>query len=136
MVDDLLKAANAARSNAHAPYSHFSVGAAIRTKSGNIYAGTNFENASFPHGWCAETSAIAVMVSAEPPGSGRLIAEVCVVADKIKGRITTPCGGCRQRLAEFGDADTVVHAVAPDGDRQTYRLADLLPAAFKMDGDE
>lgn len=133
MDEELLAAASAARAAAHAPYSRYAVGAAFRTEAGAIYAGCNVENASFPEGWCAETSAIAHMVAAARPGPGRRIATVCVVADRIDGRLVTPCGGCRQRLAEFGGPATIVHAAAPDGDTATYRLGDLLPAAFALD---
>ena len=133
MDTELLKAAEAVRGNAHAPYSKYPVGAALRTDDGTIYAGCNVENASFPAGWCAETSAIAAMIAGSPAGGGRKIAAVCVVADKIDGRIVTPCGGCRQQLAEFGSFQTIIHAVALDGDRQTFRLGELLPAAFELD---
>ena len=75
------------------------------------------------------------MVAAAPPGPSRRIAEICVVADRIDGRLVTPCGGCRQRLAEFGSAETLVHASDPDGNGKTYRLADLLPAAFALDSE-
>ncbi len=133
MDSELLNAAEAVRDYAHAPYSSHPVGAALRTRDGTIHAGANVENASFPEGWCAETSAIAAMVAASPAGDGRTIAAVCVIADKIDGRIVTPCGGCRQRLAEFGGPDIVIHACAPDGDHQTFRLGELLPAAFELD---
>ena len=133
MDSDLQKAAGAARKHAHAPYSAYPVGAALRTRDGAVYAGCNVENASFPEGWCAETSAIAAMVASGQVGDGRRIATVCVIADKIDGRIVTPCGGCRQRLAEFGEPGTIVFAVAPDGDSRTFRLDELLPAAFEMD---
>jgi cytidine deaminase len=133
MDDELFEAARAARERAHAPYSEYPVGAAIRTESGAVHAGCNVENASFPEGWCAETSAIAAMIGASSTGSGRRIAAVCVVAEPIEGRLTTPCGGCRQRLAEFGGADTAVHVADPDGNSRTFRLGDLLPAAFALE---
>lgn len=132
MDNDLLDAAAGARERAHAPYSRYAVGAAVRTPSGSIHAGCNVENAAYPEGWCAETSALAAMVTNTSESVPRIV-EVCVIADKIEGRIVTPCGGCRQRLAEFGGPDTVVHAVAPDGDSVTYLLKDLLPAAFAME---
>jgi len=132
MKKDLIAAATGARERAYAPYSRYAVGAAVRTPSGSIHAGCNVENAAYPEGWCAETSALAAMVSAAADGERRIV-EVCVIADKIEGRIVTPCGGCRQRLAEFGGPDTVVHAISPDGDGVTYLLKDLLPAAFAME---
>jgi cytidine deaminase len=126
MSADLFEAALAAMRRAHAPYSHFPVGAAIRTDSGAVFAGCNIENASFPEGWCAETSAIAHMVVA---GGGR-IAEVAVVAEKMP-RIT-PCGGCRQRLKEFGSAETRVHLCDATGIVETVTLGDLLPKSFAL----
>ncbi len=133
MRQDLFDAARSVRERAHAPYSRYFVGAVLVTEAGSLHAGCNVENGAFPEGWCAETSAIAHMVAAAPPGPGRRIAEICVVADRIDGRLVTPCGGCRQRIAEFGSAETLVHASDPDGNGKTYRLADLLPAAFALD---
>ena len=129
-LDDLLAAAIAVRARAYAPYSNFAVGAAIRTPSGAVHAGCNVENASYPEGCCAETSAIAVMVAA----GERAIAEVVVCA--ISDAPITPCGGCRQRLAEFGRADTVVRAAGPQGERARWTLGELLPAAFALKNDE
>ena len=122
----LFEAARSAMARAHAPYSGFPVGAAILTGAGNIYSGCNVENASFPEGWCAETSAIAAMVVAGETA----IAEVAVVAAKMP-RIT-PCGGCRQRLREFGSAGTRVHLCDAEGVVETVRLGDLLPRAFDL----
>jgi len=133
MRQDLFEAARSVRERAHAPYSRYFVGAVVVTEAGSLHAGCNVENGAFPEGWCAETSAIAHMVAAAPPGPERRIAEICVVADRIEGRLVTPCGGCRQRIAEFGSPETLVHASDPDGNGKTYRLADLLPAAFALD---
>ena len=133
MDGTLFDQARAVREHAHAPYSRFHVGAAIRTATGAVHIGANVENASYPEGWCAETSAIAAMIAAGPAGDGRRIAEVTVVADRIDGRLTTPCGGCRQRLAEFSTADTPVNVVDPSGNGRTYRMDELLPAAFAME---
>lgn len=133
MRQDLFDAARSVRERAHAPYSRYCVGAVLVTEAGTLHAGANVENGAFPEGWCAETSAIAHMIGAAPPGPGRRIAEICVVADRIEGRLVTPCGGCRQRLAEFGGANTLVYASDPEGNSKTYRLADLLPAAFALD---
>ena len=82
------------------------------------------ENVSYPEGWCAETSAIAHMVM---DGGGE-IAEIAVSAPKMDS--ITPCGGCRQRIAEFGTPDTLVHLCDKDGVVESIRLADLLPKAF------
>lgn len=130
----LFEAAQTVREKAHAPYSRFHVGAALRTEAGTVHSGCNVENASFPEGWCSETSAIASMIAASDSAPGRRIEAICVVADAIDGRPTTPCGGCRQRLAEFGRPDTLVHVFDPSGNGRTFRLAELLPAAFALDG--
>src|SRR4029077_8090735 len=98
MDAELMQAARAVRDRAHAPYSDFAVGAAVRNAAGATFAGVNVENASFPEGCCAETAAIAAMVAGPPAGPARQIAAIAVVADRIGGRLTTPCGGCRQRI--------------------------------------
>jgi cytidine deaminase len=121
---ELFAAAKAAQAKAYAPYSKFRVGAALRTPEGAIYSGSNVENASYPEGWCAETSAIAAMAAA----GGRRIAEICVVGDGEA--LCTPCGGCRQRIREFADDTTIVHVAGPEGIRATFRLASLLPESF------
>jgi cytidine deaminase len=126
MDAELFAAARAAMARAHAPYSSFPVGAAIRTESGKVFAGCNVENASFPEGWCAETSALAQMVVA----GERRVAEVAVVAEKMP-RIT-PCGGCRQRLREFGTAATRIHLCDDSGIVETVTLGELLPKAFEL----
>jgi len=124
---DLFDAAVKAMDNAHAPYSGFPVGAALRTSNGTIHAGGNVENAAYPEGWCAETTAIAHMVAA----GERTIVEVAVVAQKM-ARIT-PCGGCRQRLKEFGSPETRIHLCDETGVVETVTLGDLLPMAFDME---
>jgi cytidine deaminase len=124
---ELFAAASAAMRQAYAPYSSFPVGVAILSESGKMFSGANMENASFPEGWCAETSAIAHMVMA----GERRIAEVAVVAERMA--LITPCGGCRQRLKEFGTAETLVHLCDATGVVQTVTLGDLLPKAFGLD---
>lgn len=120
----LKDAAAAVRENAYAPYSQFKVGAAIRGMSGAIYAGCNVENAAYPEGTCAEAGAIAAMVAA---GETRL-SEVYVVAGS--GDPATPCGGCRQKLAEFGAGDARITMANVQGDTREMTLAELLPGAF------
>lgn len=127
MSADLIEAAIAAMANAYAPYSNFSVGAAVRGASGRIYAGCNVENAAYPEGWCAETSAIAALVAA---GETR-IAEVAVAGPG--DRLVTPCGGCRQRLREFAADEVAVHICGPEGPRKTVSLGELLPLSFGPD---
>lgn len=123
---ELLEAARAVRFNAHAPYSHFAVGAAVRSASGRIYVGCNVENASFPEGICAESSALGAMVAA---GEYEVV-EVLTVADSAA--VTTCCGGCRQRISELARPETPVHAAGPDGIRRTFTLEELLPCSFDM----
>jgi cytidine deaminase len=121
---DLLDAARAVQANAHAPYSHFPVGAALRGASGRVFVGCNVENASFPEGICAEAAAMGAMVAA---GEYEIV-EVLTIAGGE--RLTTPCGGCRQRLREFSRPDVPVHCAGPDGVRRTFTLGELLPASF------
>jgi cytidine deaminase len=123
-LDELLAAATAARSRAYAPYSGFAVGAALLDDEGRIHAGCNVENAAYPQGQCAEASAIGQMVL----GGGRRLRAVLVMADAPDP--VTPCGGCRQRLREFGAADTPVVVAGPQGVRQRFTLGELLPASF------
>ena len=115
----LLRAASEAMRNAYAPYSEFKVGAAVRGRSGAIYAGANVENVAYPQGQCAEASALGAMVAAGESS----IAAVAVVAERLE--VCPPCGGCRQRLSEFGDASTPVY-LGPT----TTTLGELLPGAF------
>lgn len=96
----------------------------MRAASGSVYAGCNIENASFPEGICAETAAIAHMIGA----GEREIVEIAVIAQK-KSQVT-PCGGCRQRLSEFANAETRVHLCDDAGVRETVTLGELLPHAF------
>lgn len=134
MDAELFERASAVRQNAHAPYSRFHVGVAVRTEDGTVFAGANVENASFPEGWCAETSALGQMISASTSPAGRRLAAVVVVADRVDGGIVcTPCGGCRQRLKEFSTARTQIECVDPAGVGQAFRISDLLPAGFSMD---
>lgn len=121
---DLLAAARAVQGNAHVPYSRFRVGAALRAASGRVYVGCNVENASYPEGICAESAAMGAMVTA---GEYEIV-EVLTIADG--DRVTTPCGGCRQRIREFARPDVLVHAAGPDGVRRTFTVGELIPASF------
>jgi homotetrameric cytidine deaminase len=112
-------AASAAMENAYAPYSQFKVGAAVRAPSGAIYAGANVENVAYPQGQCAEASALGALVAAGETS----ITAVAVVAERLE--VCPPCGGCRQRLSEFGAASTPVY-LGPT----TTTLGELLPGAF------
>jgi cytidine deaminase len=121
---ELLNAARAVRDNAHAPYSGFKVGAALRAGSGRIYTGCNVENASYPEGTCAETGALAALVAA----GEKKISEVAIIADSPAP--IPPCGGCRQRLAEFATGDVPVIMANLSGETETKTLVALLPGAF------
>jgi cytidine deaminase len=120
----LVEEAARVRPNAHAPYSGFKVGAAIRAVSGRVHLGVNVENAAYPEGTCAEAGAIAAMVAA---GDGR-IAEVAVIADAP--RPVPPCGGCRQKLAEFAAPEVPVTLATTRGETLVTTVGDLLPGAF------
>jgi cytidine deaminase len=121
---ELFAAAKAAQAKAYAPYSRFHVGAALRTPGGAVYSGCNVENAAYPQGTCAEAGAIASMALA----GERRIAEILVVGGG--DALCTPCGGCRQRIREFGDPSTAIHIAGPEGVRASFTLAELLPASF------
>lgn len=123
-MQHLVAAARAAREHAYAPYSKFAVGAAVLDEHGRIHAGCNVENAAYPQGWCAETSAIAQLV-----GSGaRRVQAVAVVG--VADDPVTPCGGCRQKIREFAAADCPIWAADLNGVRARFTLAELLPCSF------
>jgi cytidine deaminase len=121
---DLLAAALTAQATAYAPYSKFPVGAALRTPSGAVFVGSNVENAAFPQGTCAEAGAIAAMVT----GGEQAIAVILTVCDG--DALSTPCGGCRQKIREFAIPGTVIHVAGPEGVRRTYTMDELLPDSF------
>lgn len=123
----LMDDARAVRENAYAPYSNFAVGAAVRTKSGAVFTGINVENVAYPEGTCAEAGAIAAMCAA----GEREIAEVAVIADATAP--VPPCGGCRQKIAEFAGGDVVVTMSTLDGTTLQMTVADLLPGRFSLD---
>ena len=123
-MTDLRDAAVLVRENAHAPYSNFKVGAAIRAVSGTIYRGCNVENVAYPEGTCAEAGAIAAMVASGETA----LTQVYVVAGSPSP--VPPCGGCRQKLAEFGSGDVSVTLATVDGIERATTIADLLPGAF------
>lgn len=122
--DQLFAAAEAVRARAYAPYSKFSVGAAILADDGNIYAGCNIENAAYPIGNCAEASAIAAMIA----GGAKRIRRIYVTGPGSAP--VTPCGGCRQRIREFADQDVVVISHGVEGEPLAQTIAQLLPHSF------
>ena len=124
-MNDLIAAAKSARLKAYAPYSRFLVGAAVRDERGQIHGGCNIENAAYPQGWCAETSAIAAMIMS----GGHAIAEMAVIG--TGDLLCTPCGGCRQKIREFAKGNVKIHMCGEDGKlKQTFTLDELLPASF------
>ena len=122
VVDRLVTAAQSVRKRAHAPYSKFAVGAAVLDEDGQIFRGCNVENASYGLSVCAERHAVGAAVAA---GSSRLTA-IAVVADTSPP--TSPCGACRQVLAEFGDMPVILANLR--GERTVTSVAQLLPEAF------
>lgn len=125
MSHDLFLAARDAMAKAYAPYSKFPVGAALRTEDGRVFAGANIEVASYPEGWCAETTALGHYVM----GGGGRITEIAVTAERM-ARIT-PCGGCRQRLAEFAGPQAKLYLCDETGVVETVTMGDLLPLGFE-----
>lgn len=121
----LLIAACNARHNAYAPYSGFQVGAALLADDGHVHLGCNVENVAYPEGTCAEAGAIAAMCAA---GTSRDIAAILVVADSPVP--VTPCGGCRQKLAEFASPQTPVYLAGLDAIAVTTTLGAIFPGAF------
>ncbi len=123
-MNEMRQAALEVRENAHVPYSGFAVGAALRGASGKIYRGCNVENVAYPEGTCAEAGAIAAMVAA---GETSFTEGYVVAGSPLP---VTPCGGCRQKLAEFGAGDVVVTMATVEGAERSLTIAGLLPGAF------
>ena len=120
--DELLARADAVAANAYAPYSNFHVGAVIVTRDGRVFEGVNVENAAYPLGVCAEKSALSAAVAAGY-GPGRIAAI---------GITASPCGGCRQWLAEFRIPE--VGFRREDGSVATYAASELLPEGWDLPG--
>ena len=119
-----LDLARAAMHQSYSPYSGFAVGAVVVTANDKRFSACNVENAAYPEGTCAEAGAIAAMIMA----GERRIREIYVMGGG-EG-LVTPCGGCRQRIREFADADTLVHVCSPQQVRKTISLDELLPYSF------
>ena len=120
----LIEKARLARLSAHAPYSHFQVGAALLTSDGRVFTGCNVENSTYGLSMCAERVAIFKAVSE----GMQEIAKVVVVTDSED--IAPPCGCCRQMTWEFGSEDTEVVIANLAGAVRSYRIKELLPKAF------
>lgn len=125
----LLQAARSAQLKAYAPYSKYKVGAAVLDEQGQIHAGCNVENAAYPEGLCAEASALSAMVLA----GGTRAHAVLVVGNGGAGNWVTPCGGCRQKLREFGSAEMPIQSANATELGPRYTLSALLPESFGPD---
>ena len=123
----LKEAAADVRMRAYAPYSRFKAGAPIRSTTGVVHVGCNVENVAYPEGTCAEAGAIAAMIAA---GDTR-IAEVFVIADSPAP--VPPCGGCRQKIAEFAGPEVRVTLATTQGLEKVMTVAELLPGQFTAD---
>ncbi len=121
----LFNFASEAQNKAYAPYSHFKVGAAVESDNGQIFAGCNVENISYPCGTCAEAGAIAAMVC----GGGTKIRRILVISDGAT--LITPCGACLQRILEFSLPETEILLADREGVKKTMSVNELLPNAFK-----
>jgi cytidine deaminase len=127
VLDRLVQEAKAVRENAYAPFSNYRVGAALMTRSGNVYRGCNVENSTFGATICAERGAIMQMVA-----SGETDPIACAVVTRDGG---SPCGICRQVLAEFAlDMPVVLVGLeSPEGETgNVVPLSELLPLAFRL----
>lgn len=126
-IDRLFRAAKVAQRSAYAPYSRFKVGAAVLSEDGVVFAGCNVENAAYPQGACAEAGALSAMALS---GARRLRAALVLGEGEA---LTTPCGGCRQRLREFAAPEAEIFVAGPQGVRARFTLEELLPASFGPD---
>ena len=124
----LVAAATAVRDNAYAPYSGYRVGSALQDEQGRIHTGCNVENSAFPLGACAEANAIGAMVAA----GGKRIVAIAAIGGPDGLEACTPCGGCRQIIAEFADANTRVILIDADGRNVSHPVAELLPSSFRL----
>ena len=122
--EQLFEEAKKVRENAHVPYSQFKVGAAFLTEDKKIVVGCNVENAAYPQSQCAEASAIGNLIS---QGFNKIMEVVIIGSGNL---LSSPCGGCRQRLREFASLGTPIHMCNVDGHLKTSTLAELLPDSF------
>ena len=122
----LLSRARAIRARAYAPYSKFQVGAAVLDDKGRIHTGTNVENASYGLTVCAERNAVAAAVAA---GAKQLRAVAVVTPTSPPG---SPCGACRQVLAEFAAPETPILMASPTGRAEETTMGELLPRSFRL----
>ncbi|MFZ5648670.1 MAG: cytidine deaminase [Bacillota bacterium] len=128
-ISALINEAASARNRAYAPYSRFRVGAAVATSGGKIYSGCNVENASYGLTCCAERVALFKAVSE----GEKEFTDIAVVSDSED--FCSPCGACRQVMAEFGGHITV-YMCNNRGEYQLKSVSDLLPGSFRLDGNK
>jgi len=124
----LIETALRIRERAYAGYSGYRVGAALLDVDGHIHVGCNVENESYPLGMCAEAGALSAMAAA----GGRRIRTLVVAGGYDTPDVCTPCGACRQRIAEFADADTRVLMLDASGSWTAYDIDALLPLSFRL----
>ena len=124
----LIETALAARKHAYGQYSNYRVGCALVDEHGRIHIGCNVENETYPEGTCAEAGAIAAMAVT----GGRRIRTIAVAGGYDDVKTCTPCGGCRQKIAEFADDDTRILMIDESGDWSEHRIAGLLPESFRL----
>ncbi len=129
LISELIERAAKARKNSYAPYSCFSVGAALLCSDGSIYTGVNVENASYPVGICAERSAFAGAVS----DGKREFKAIAIIGGRKKTVPTFPCGMCRQFMSELAGEDFSVITELSNGKYKVSRLCELLPAGFVLE---
>jgi cytidine deaminase len=120
----MIEKARIAMANAYSPYSHFQVGACIRTANNQLFSGCNNENVSYSLTQCAETTAIGTMITE----GEQSIVEVVLIGSSTQP--CTPCGACRQRIREFALPETLIHMLGREGEPLTMTLAELLPESF------
>ena len=125
-LEQLSQLAFDAQKNSHSPYSNFKVGAAVLTPSGETFSGCNVESAAFPLGQCAEATAIGNMVT---QGQNRISH---IVIASPNDEFCFPCGGCRQKIAEFAEASTPVVMITPEGNSTETTVGELLPEGFTL----
>ena len=125
---DLIDAALTVRQNAYAKYSKYRVGSALLDDRGKLFAGCNVENAAYPEGTCAEANAIAAMIA----DGGKSIQTIVIAGGHDDIEDCTPCGGCRQKIAEFATPETRVVLLRPGGHTHAFPIDELLPRSFHL----
>ena len=121
---NILELSHSMMLNAYAPYSNFSVGAAILSEGNRLFGGCNVENAAYPEGTCAEAGAISAMIA----GGCKTIKEIYVISQSEN--IVSPCGGCRQKIREFSSKNTKIYLCNIKWEYKLFTLEELLPFSF------